>query len=88
MSNDRPDGVGRNTARGTATFTTNLRVSRAFALGGQRTGGDSPADAVPVDGVDRVAEDSARADRAVAAADRVTVVAGAAKVMRRSTRAT
>ncbi len=34
-----PAGVGRNTARGTATFTTNLRVSRAFALGGQRTGG-------------------------------------------------
>jgi hypothetical protein len=37
-SNDRPAGVGRNTERGTATFTTNLRVSRAFALGGQRTG--------------------------------------------------
>jgi hypothetical protein len=39
VSNDRPAGIGRNTARGTATFTTNLRVSRAFALGGQRTGG-------------------------------------------------
>jgi Carboxypeptidase regulatory-like domain/TonB dependent receptor len=38
VSNDRPAGVGRNTERGTATFTTNLRVSRAFALGGQRTG--------------------------------------------------
>jgi hypothetical protein len=37
-SNDRPAGVGRHTERGTATFTTNLRVSRAFALGGQRTG--------------------------------------------------
>ena len=36
VSNDRPAGVGRNTERGTATFTTNLRVSRAFALGGQR----------------------------------------------------
>jgi hypothetical protein len=38
-SNDRPAGGGRNTARGTATFVTNLRVSRAFALGGQRDGG-------------------------------------------------
>jgi outer membrane receptor for ferrienterochelin and colicin len=42
VSNDRPFGVGRNTARGTASFTTNLRVSRAFALGGQRTGGGFP----------------------------------------------
>jgi hypothetical protein len=42
VSNDRPFGVGRNTARGTAAFTTNLRVSRAFALGGQRTGGGFP----------------------------------------------
>jgi outer membrane receptor for ferrienterochelin and colicin len=41
-SNDRPAGVGRNTARGTSTFTTNFRVSRAFALGGQRTGGGFP----------------------------------------------
>ena len=39
VSNDRPAGVGRNTERGTSTFTTNLRVSRAFALGGQRAGG-------------------------------------------------
>jgi Carboxypeptidase regulatory-like domain/TonB dependent receptor len=38
VSNDRPAGIGRNSARGTATFTTNLRVSRAFALGGQRGG--------------------------------------------------
>jgi outer membrane receptor for ferrienterochelin and colicin len=42
VSNDRPVGVGRNSARGTATFTTNLRVTRAFALGGQRTGGGFP----------------------------------------------
>ncbi|HZM95488.1 MAG TPA: TonB-dependent receptor [Vicinamibacterales bacterium] len=42
LSNDRPEGVGRNTARGTAAFTTNLRVSRAFALGGERTGGGFP----------------------------------------------
>jgi Carboxypeptidase regulatory-like domain len=39
VSNDRPAGIGRNTARGTATFSTNLRLSRAFALGGERTGG-------------------------------------------------
>lgn len=39
VSNDRPAGVGRNTARGTATVVTNFRVSKAFALGGQRTGG-------------------------------------------------
>ncbi len=38
VSNDRPAGVGRNTERGTTTVTTNLRVSRAFPLGGQRTG--------------------------------------------------
>jgi hypothetical protein len=41
-SNDRPAGVGRNTARGTATVVTNLRVSRAFGLGGQRTPGGFP----------------------------------------------
>jgi outer membrane receptor for ferrienterochelin and colicin len=38
VSNDRPAGVGRNTERGTTTVTTNMRVSRAFPLGGQRTG--------------------------------------------------
>jgi hypothetical protein len=42
VSNDRPIGIGRNTARGVATFTTNLRVSRAFGLGGERTGGGFP----------------------------------------------
>ncbi len=42
VSNDRPAGVGRNTERGTSIFTTNLRVSRAFALGGQRAGGGFP----------------------------------------------
>src|SRR4029450_13403534 len=42
VSNDRPAGVGRNTARGIATFTTNLRVSRAFALGGQGADGGFP----------------------------------------------
>lgn len=37
--NDRPDGGGRNTARGLATWTMNLRVSRAFGIGGPRGGG-------------------------------------------------
>jgi hypothetical protein len=50
VSNDRPIGVGRNTARGTATFTTNLRVSRAFALGGERTGGGFPGGGRPPGG--------------------------------------
>jgi hypothetical protein len=38
VSNDRPAGVGRNTERGAATWTMNLRVSRAFGLGGPRAG--------------------------------------------------
>ena len=42
VSNDRPAGFRRNTARGTAAVTTNLRLSRAFALGGERTGGGFP----------------------------------------------
>jgi len=39
--NDRPDGVGRNSARGTARFDMSLRLSRQFAFGPQRaqTGG-------------------------------------------------
>ena len=32
--NDRPAGVGRNTARGAATWTMNLRVSKTIGLGG------------------------------------------------------
>jgi hypothetical protein len=35
--NDRPDGVGRNTARGTARVDVSLRVSRTFSFG-QRGG--------------------------------------------------
>jgi len=42
VSNDRPAGVGRNTERGTATWTMNLRLSRAFGLGGPRTEGGFP----------------------------------------------
>jgi hypothetical protein len=35
--NDRPEGVGRNSARGTARFDMSLRLSRQFAFGPQRT---------------------------------------------------
>jgi hypothetical protein len=34
--NDRPDGVGRNSARGSAVWNLNARLSRAFAFGPQR----------------------------------------------------
>jgi hypothetical protein len=36
--NDRPIGIGRNTARGAATWTTNLNLTKQFALGGTRGG--------------------------------------------------
>ncbi len=39
VSNDRPAGIGRNTGRGRATWTSSLRVSRAFGFGGQRADG-------------------------------------------------
>ena len=32
--NDRPAGLGRNTARGTASWTMNLRVSKVIGIGG------------------------------------------------------
>jgi hypothetical protein len=35
--NDRPEGVGRNGARGSARFDMSLRLSRQFAFGPQRT---------------------------------------------------
>jgi hypothetical protein len=35
--NDRPDGVGRNTARGTASWTMNMRLSKVIGLGGGGT---------------------------------------------------
>lgn len=34
--NDRPEGVGRNSARGSATWNLNTRVSKAFGFGPQR----------------------------------------------------
>jgi hypothetical protein len=37
VSNDRPDGVGRNTERSHSRFDTNLRVTRNFGFGGPRT---------------------------------------------------
>jgi hypothetical protein len=36
--NDRPLGVGRNTARGRATWTLNVNVNKQFGIGGLRRG--------------------------------------------------
>jgi hypothetical protein len=36
--NDRPDDVGRNSARGAAQWTTNIRLNKSFPLGGVRSG--------------------------------------------------
>lgn len=36
--NDRPAGVGRNSARGAAQWSTNMRLSKSFPLGGTRSG--------------------------------------------------
>jgi hypothetical protein len=36
--NDRPAGVGRNTARGSAYWDMSMRVSRSFGFGGARAG--------------------------------------------------
>lgn len=41
-SNDRPEGVGRNTERGFARIDTNLRITRAITFGGPRAGGGGP----------------------------------------------
>jgi hypothetical protein len=42
--NDRPAGVGRNTARGTASWTMNLRLSKVIGIGGggSTAGGGAP----------------------------------------------
>ena len=37
VTNDRPAGVGRNTERGTWRWDLNMRVSRGFGFGGQRS---------------------------------------------------
>lgn len=36
--NDRPDGVGRNSARGAAQWSTNMRINKSIGLGGARSG--------------------------------------------------
>jgi hypothetical protein len=36
--NDRPAGIGRNTARTPATWTMNLRLSKVIGIGGARPG--------------------------------------------------
>ena len=38
VSNDRPAGVGRNSARGASRYNLNTRLTRAFGFGGQRGG--------------------------------------------------
>ncbi len=38
VSNDRPAGVGRNSARGAAQWDVNLRLSRTWGFGKERTG--------------------------------------------------
>jgi len=37
--NDRAPGVGRNSARGAAQWTTNIRLNKSIGLGGTRAGG-------------------------------------------------
>ena len=52
--NDRPGGVGRNSARGAATWNANFRLGRGFNLGGQTTGpggGPGPGGGGPGPGV-------------------------------------
>ncbi len=43
VSNDRPDGVGRNTARGAARWELNARLTRAVSFGGPAAGQQSGA---------------------------------------------
>ena len=38
VANDRPVGVGRNTERGSSTWTMNVNVNKQFAIGGPRGG--------------------------------------------------
>jgi hypothetical protein len=40
--NDRPSGVGRNSARGASQWNVGLRVNRSFSLGGTAPGGGPP----------------------------------------------
>ena len=42
VANDRPDGVGRNTERGAASWNVNARLSKAFAFGPPPPDTDAP----------------------------------------------
>jgi hypothetical protein len=46
--NDRPAGVGRNSARGAARWEMNMRLSRAFGFGGARGGAQGAQQGGPV----------------------------------------
>ncbi|MCA1585646.1 MAG: TonB-dependent receptor [Acidobacteria bacterium] len=48
--NDRPEGVGRNSARGAAQWNVTLRLSRSFNLGGTAPGGDGSMPGGPASG--------------------------------------
>jgi hypothetical protein len=46
--NDRPDGVGRNSARGSATWNMNARLSRSVSFGPPRQGDGGPGGDGPI----------------------------------------
>jgi hypothetical protein len=48
VSNDRPAGVGRNSARGTGRFDLSVRLTRGFAFGSARAGGGGIDGGAPV----------------------------------------
>jgi hypothetical protein len=48
VSNDRPTGVGRNSARAAARYDMNVRFSRGFGFGGAREGQRGPGGGGPV----------------------------------------
>jgi hypothetical protein len=48
VSNDRPAGIGRNSARGAARYDMNVRFSRGFGFGGDRDQRGGPGGGGPV----------------------------------------
>jgi hypothetical protein len=48
VSNDRPAGVGRNSARAAARYDLNVRFNRGFGFGGARQGQGGPGGGGPV----------------------------------------
>jgi hypothetical protein len=46
--NDRPEGVGRNSSRGSATWNINARLSRTFSFGPPRQSDGGPAGGGPI----------------------------------------